>query len=259
MADTTQLIISVITILVASALVFIVYRKRNISTSALAGTLGLGILIFLLLWPEYGYIGLITLLTFFLSGNAVTRYKYNKKFSLGVAEAHRGMRGMQNVLGNGLSPLIFALLFALASPQLEPLALLGFSGAVATATADTFSTEIGQADGTPRLVTTLQRVPVGTNGGVSLPGFGAAALGAGLIALVSLLFLGAQAVTYIGAIFFIICLVAGFSGCFVDSILGATVEDRNPIGLNKHHVNILATLSGGGIAMLLGSSMSVHF
>ena len=258
MTVSAQLVLSAITVTIAFLLVFFVYQKRKINASALLGTLGLGLLILLLLGLDYGYIGLLTLITFFFFGNLVTHYKYDKKFKLGVAEAHRGMRDIQNVLGNGLSPLIFAVLFAISSEHLHTLFLLGFSGAVATATADTFSTEIGQADGTPRLITTLQYVPVGTNGGVSLPGFAAAALGSALIAFVSLLFLGARAVTYIGAVFFIICLVAGFSGCLIDSILGATVEDRNPLRLNKHHVNILATLSGGLIAMLVGSSMSVH-
>jgi len=39
--------------------------------------------------------------------------------------------------------------------------------------------------------------------------------------------------------------------------LGATVEDRNPLRLNKHHVNILATLSGGIVAIVLGCSFGV--
>jgi uncharacterized protein (TIGR00297 family) len=258
MAVSTELVLSVITVTVAFLLVFFVYQKRKISTSALVGTLGMGVLILLLLGLDYGYIGLLTLLTFFLFGNLVTCYKYDKKFALGIAEAHQGRRDIHNVVGNGLSPLIFAVLFAVSSEQqADMLFLLGFAGSVATATADTFSTEIGQGHGTPRLITTLKRVPAGTNGGVSLPGFGAAALGSALIAFVSLLFLGSRAVTYIGAIFFTVCLVAGLLGCLIDSILSATVEDRNPLRLNKHHVNILAALSGGAIAMLLGSSLGV--
>jgi uncharacterized protein (TIGR00297 family) len=258
MAVSTQLVLSVITVSVAFLLVFFVYQKRKISTSALVGTLGLGVLILLLLGLDYGYIGLLTLLAFFLFGNLVTVYKYDKKFALGIAEAHQGMRDIHNVLGNGLSPLIFAVLFAISSEQqADMLFLLGFSGSVATATADTFSTEIGQGHGTPRLITTLKRVPEGTKGGVSIPGLGAAALGSALIAFVSLLFLGERAITYLGAVFFVICLVAGFSGGLIDSILCATVEDRNPLRLNKHHVNLLATLSGGLIAMLLGASLGV--
>jgi uncharacterized protein (TIGR00297 family) len=257
MAVTTQLVLSVITVTVAFLLVFFVYQKRKISTSALVGTLCLGVLILLLLGLDYGYIGLLTLLAFFLFGNLVTCYKYDKKFALGIAEAHQGMRDIHNVVGNGLSPLIFAVLFAVSGQHLDMLFLLGFAGSVATANADTFSTEIGQGHGTPRLITTLKRVPAGTNGGVSLPGFGAAALGSALIAFVSLLFLGSRAVTYIGAFFFTVCLVAGLLGSLIDSILSATVEDRDPLRLNKHHVNILATLSGGAIAMLLGSSLGV--
>ncbi|MGC9443456.1 MAG: DUF92 domain-containing protein [Candidatus Methanospirareceae archaeon] len=253
MTVSTQLVLSVITVFVAFLLVFFVYQKQKISTSALVGTLCLGVLILLLFGLDYGYIGLLTLLTFFIFGNLVTCYKYDKKFRLGIAEAHQGRRDIQNVVGNGLSPLIFAMLFAISSEHLEILFLLGFSGAVATATADTFSTEIGQGHGTPRLITTLKRVPAGTNGGVSLPGFGAAAIGSVLIALVSLLFLGSRAVTYTGAIFFTVCLVAGLLGCLIDSILSATVEDRDPLNLTKHHVNFLATLSGGLIAMLLGA------
>ncbi|MBN1455386.1 MAG: DUF92 domain-containing protein [Methanomicrobia archaeon] len=257
MVVSTQLVLSLITVAVAFLLVFFVYQKRKISTSALVGTLGMGVLILLLLGLDYGYIGLLTLLTFFLFGNLVTSYKYEKKFALGIAEAHRGMRDIHNVVGNGLSPLIFAVLFAVSSEYQELLFLLGFSGAVATATADTFSTEIGQGHGTPRLITTLKRVPAGTNGGVSLPGFGAAVLGSALIAVVSLLFLGSRAITYLGTLFFTVCLVAGLLGSLIDSILSATVEDRDPLSLNKHHVNILATLSGGVIAMLLGASLGM--
>jgi len=253
MAVSGHLVITAITVVVAFSAVFYAYAKRKINSSAVVGTLTLGVLILLLFGPEFGYAGLLTLFTFFLFGNLVTRYKYDKKAALGVAEGNRGMRDINNVLGNGLSPLIFAVLYAVSSHN--TLFLLGFFGAVATACADTFSTEIGQAEGKPRLITTFEKVPVGTNGGVSLPGFGAAVLGSALISLVSLLFLELRALTPTGAVFPLICLVSGFLGCVVDSILGATVEDRNPFRLTKHHVNILATLSGGIIATGLGYSL----
>jgi uncharacterized protein (TIGR00297 family) len=253
MAVSEHLVITAITVVVAFSAVFYAYAKRKLNSSAVAGTLTLGVLILLLFGPEFGYAGLLTLFTFFLFGNLVTRYKYDKKAALGVAEGNRGMRDINNVLGNGLSPLIFAVLYAVSSNNV--LFLLGFSGAVATACADTFSTEIGQAEGNPRLITTFEKVPVGTNGGVSLPGFGAAVLGSALISLVGLTFVISGAVTYIKTILFLICLVAGFLGCVIDSVLGATVEDRNPLWLNKHHVNLLATLSGGIIAAGLGYSL----
>jgi uncharacterized protein (TIGR00297 family) len=252
-----HLVITVITVLVAFSAVLYAYAKRKINTPAFLGTLTLGVLILLLFGLEFGYVGLLALFAFFLFGNLVTRYKYDKKLELGVAEGNKGMRGISNVLGNGLSPLIFAALYAVSSQSQSTLFVLGFSGSVATACADTFSTEIGQAEGEPRLITTLEKVPVGTNGGVSLSGFGASLLGSALISLVCLLFLGSSALTDRGAVFFLVCLLAGFLGCVIDSIFGATVENRNPLRLNKHHVNILATLSGGIVAIVLGCSFGI--
>ncbi|MHC1610838.1 MAG: DUF92 domain-containing protein [Candidatus Methanospirareceae archaeon] len=258
MAFGEHIVITAITILVASSGVLYAYVKRKIDTSAFIGAVTLGLLILLLFGLEFGYVGVLALFTFFLFGNLVTRYKYDKKLELGVAEGNKGMRDINNVLGNGLSPLIFAVLYAVSSQNQSTLFLLGFSGSVTTACADTFSTEIGQAEGEPRLITTLERVPVGTSGGVSLPGFGAALLGSSLVSLVCLAFVSSDLGMQTRITFFIVCLLAGFSGCVIDSLLGATVEDRNPLRLNKHHVNILATLSGGIIAILLGRSFGIQ-
>ncbi|MFZ2071054.1 MAG: DUF92 domain-containing protein [Halobacteriota archaeon] len=243
--------ITVITILVAGTLVLYSYLKRKISNSGFIGTLMLGTGILLTLGLEYSFAGLLALMSFFLFGNLVTKYKYETKARLGVAEGNKGRRGINNVVGNGLSPLIFAILYALSSDN--TIFLLGFSGSVATACADTFSTEIGQAYGKPRLITTLKKVPVGTSGGVSLWGLGAALLGSFLVTLVCLTF----GIDIEWQIFFIICLLAGFLGGIADSILGATVEDRKPLNLNKHHVNILATLFGGIFAIAMGYALLI--
>ncbi|MCD6455809.1 MAG: DUF92 domain-containing protein [Methanophagales archaeon] len=250
--------VAVLILLIAFSLVLYAYVKRKINTSALIGTLILGAIILLALGPRFGCAGVLVLLTFFLSGNLVTKYKYDRKAELGVAEGNKGMRNINNVLGNGLSPVIFALLYYAISCQSQSqsgntILLLGFSGAVATACADTFSTEIGQAEGNPKLITTLKKVPVGTNGGVSLPGLGASMLGSGLISLAALAFwFGVQKSPRTVLLLTGVCLLSGFLGGIVDSLLGATVEDRKPLKLNKHHVNILATLFGGVFAILLG-------
>ena len=258
MAFGEHLLITAITVSVAFLFVFYAYLIRKINTAALIGTTTLGLIILLLLGLKFGYVGLIVLFTFFLFGNLATRYKYEKKVMLGVAEGNKGMRGIGNVLGNGFSALIFAVLYAVSSQNQHDLFLIGFSGSVATACADTFSTEIGQAEGNPRLITTFKKVPVGTSGGVSLPGFGAALLGSALISLVCLAFVSSHAGTQMMAAFFLVCLLSGFLGCVADSIYGATIEDRNPLKLNKHHVNILATLSGGIIAIVLGHALGLR-
>jgi uncharacterized protein (TIGR00297 family) len=250
MAFSDHLLITAITVSVAFSFVLYAYVKRKINTSAFIGTLALGVITLLTFGLDFGYVGLLALLTFFLVGNLVTRYKYDKKAELGVAEGNKGMRGIPNVLGNGLAPLIFAVLYAVSRDS--TLFLLGFSGAVATACADTFSTEIGEAEGNPRLITTFKRVPVGTSGGISLPGLGAAVLGSSLISIVCLAFVSAGDKAPIRLLFFSVCLISGFFGCITDSIFGATIEDRNPIRLNKHHVNVLSTLSGGLFAVVFG-------
>jgi uncharacterized membrane protein len=38
-----------------------------------------------------GYAGVFTLLAFFLLGNSITKYKYEKKAMLGVADGNKGM------------------------------------------------------------------------------------------------------------------------------------------------------------------------
>ncbi|MBE0516447.1 MAG: DUF92 domain-containing protein [Methanophagales archaeon] len=282
MAFSEHLLITAITLSVAFSFVLYAYVKRKINTSAFIGTLALGVIILLTFGLEFGYAGLLALLTFFLVGNWVTRYKYDKKAELGVAEGNKGMRGIPNVLGNGLAPLIFAVLYAVSRESYySTLFLLGFSGAVATACADTFSTEIGEAEGNPRLITTFKKVPVGTNGGISLPGLGAAVLGSFLISIVCLAFVSAGDKAPIRSIFFSVCLISGFFGCIADSIFGATIEDKpfykkrlqtflhaksvtknatpaSQFRLNKHGVNILSTLSGGLCAVVLGYSFGVQ-
>ena len=245
MLSSEHMLLTALVLLIAFSFVLYAYLKRKINTSAFVGTLVLGVIILVTL----GYAGVFTLLAFFLLGNSITKYKYEKKAMLGVAEGNKGMRDINNVLGNGLSPLIFAVLYAL---YCDNVFLLGFSGSVATACADTFSTEIGQAEGKPRLITTLKKVPVGTNGGVSLQGLGASLLGSFLISLVCLIFwFDLQITARSISLLFCVCLLSGFLGCLVDSILGATAEDREPLKLNKHHVNILATLFGGIFAIIL--------
>jgi uncharacterized protein (TIGR00297 family) len=97
--------------------------------------------------------------------------------------------------------------------------------ALAEATADTVSSEIGQAiGGTPFLLTSFRRVSPGTDGAISavgtLAGMGAAAL----IALVGIPALSLDPAD-------VMCvLVAATAGLFFDSLLGATLERRGWIG-----------------------------
>jgi uncharacterized protein (TIGR00297 family) len=115
--------------------------------------------------------------------------------------------------------------------------LLAFVCAYATAAFDTVSSEVGQAfGGRPVLITTLRRVPPGTDGAVSfigtLAGAAAALLVAGLAAALGLL-----APERLG-----IVALAAFVGSTADSVLGATLEARGL--MDNEAVNFSNTLIG---------------
>ncbi len=91
--------------------------------------------------------------------------------------------------------------------------------ALVEATADTVSSEVGQAfGGSPVMITTLRRVEAGTDGAVTVLGSCAGVLGGAVVALA-----GEWAIE-IGLAGAMIALVAGVCGLFFDSIVGATVE-----------------------------------
>jgi len=152
------------------------------------------------------------------------------------------------------------------------LCLAGYTGALATATADTWATELGVlSPHQPRLITTGKPVGPGTSGGMTLLGTGAGAVGALALGLVFWLL---QRCPKSLASLPLIALFSGLSGSIVDSILGATVQAmyycptceketeryvhkcgtrtlplRGIAWLNNDVVNFIATLSGALTAM----------
>ena len=162
------------------------------------------------------------LIAFFGGGGLATKFRYDRKCQRGIAEDDGGARGSGNVLANAAVALGAVLGFAAA-----PLVPIGgelfrfvFAGSIAAAMADTLSSEIGGLYDTPRLITTLEPVPPGTDGGVTWQGVLAGLGGAALVAGIAVLVFG---VTPAGAT---IIAAAGVAGMVVDSLLGALFEDR---------------------------------
>jgi uncharacterized protein (TIGR00297 family) len=189
-----------------------------------------------LLYTFAGWRGFVVLLAFFLLGTATTKIGFAKKAALGVAQEAGGRRGASNVFANGTAGLAFAFL-ASATPY-TALFLLALAAAFATAAADTVSSEIGQAFGRRHfLVTTLKRVPAGTEGAVSLEGtlagIGASALVAATAFAVGIIDAGGVAAAIVGA----------FIGTTLESYLGATLEARRVV--DNEIVNFLNTVAGG--------------
>ncbi|AEH36743.1 DUF92 domain-containing protein [Halopiger xanaduensis] len=245
------------TVEIAAALAVTVgfgYLAYALETASVAGMLT-GVLLCLLTIVLGGYGWFVVLVSFFAIGGLSTKFRYDRKEQLGVAEDNDGARGSGNVLGNAAVAIAAVLGYAASSAtllpgELEPsVFLFAFAGSVATAMSDTLSSEIGSVFETPRLITTLEPVEPGTDGGVTWQGELAGLAGAAVVAGISYLLFPEVGVA--GAA---IIVAAGFVGMTVDSLLGATLEGSF---LGNQGVNFLATLSGALVCALLVLSFAV--
>jgi uncharacterized protein (TIGR00297 family) len=192
------------------------------------------------LWP---------LLALLLLTLAATRFGRAQKEKLGVAEASHGRNAAQVTANLGAATLSAILLglpssrSALFSSQALRMALVA---ALAEAAADTLSSELGEVlGGEPRLLTTLRRIPAGTDGAISLAGTLAGLAAAIIVAAVASFALSlmlAQA---------ILVVLAAVAGLFIDSWLGAVLERRG--WLNNDAVNFLSTLAASLFALAIAA------
>ncbi len=207
-----------------------------------------------------GWQGGTLLALFFVSGSALT---YS-----GRDRTEPGGRNWRQVLANGLLPALGAVMVALGYQW----GWLIVGGALATAQADTWATEIGRRQTRrPRLVTTWERVPIGTSGAISFGGTLGGVGGAALMGwCVMLLGVGTTRDALIVA-------TSGVVGMFADSVLGATVQaqfrcaacgaltetsthcgeravhERGVHWLDNDWVNVLGAATGGAIALAMNS------
>ena len=229
----------------ALALTFLLgYVSYSLGAASVPGMLT-GVLLALLTIVLGGFGWFAVLITFFGVGALSTKFRYEQKRSQGVAEANEGARGTGNVLGNAAVALVALVGFA-ATPHLpvgETAFVYAFAGSLATALADTLSSEIGGLFDGPRLVTTLEPVAPGTDGAVTWQGELAGAAGASLVALVAVALLPVAGPPA-GAV----VAVGGVVGMTADSLLGATLEgDR----LGNQSVNFAATFVGAVVSAAL--------
>ncbi|MBC5816181.1 MAG: DUF92 domain-containing protein [Candidatus Eremiobacteraeota bacterium] len=165
-----------------------------------------------LVYGSGGWPNAAVLFAFFISSVILSRIGRARKKNL-VDAGKLGARDGEQVLANGLVAAVCAM-FALGG---NPLWQIGFVAAFATATSDTWATETGTlVRVAPRSILTGKPMPVGLSGGVTSAGTAAALLGALFVALIAL------SVHASGAVLAV--TIGGFTGCLVDSVLGATVQ-----------------------------------
>jgi len=213
-------------------LVGVFIYKRN--ALDLLGTLAMVIMGIIIIFSA-GISWLILILLFLVLSLIATRHSKYYKENLGIYE---GKRTAKNVISNGVVAFIMAAFGGYYLPFVG-----GFIGAIATATADTLASEIGIHQ-EPRLITSMKKVPSGTDGAVSVLGTVVGIFGAAIIGLTAFL-LG---IIDNPLLALKIAVVSGTVGCFMDSILGAVFERRNLI--NNEHVNLLATITGAVVGIL---------
>ncbi len=203
--------------------------------------------------------GLTPLAMLFVITFLATRAGRRRKAKAGLAESRKGRSAAQVIANLSVAALCatpLAYLIAKSFSSHSPFGLFNLGeewiremlrvmclAALVEATADTVSSEIGQAyGGAPRMLLSLQRVKAGTDGAVTT---------LGTLAGVVTGFVVAQGGAWGMHLFgkrALIAAVAGCAGLLFDSLLGATVERRGWLGNDL--VNFSSTAFAAAVAGL---------
>lgn len=223
-------------ILVPFVLTVRAVKRRSLDWSGALGALLVG---FVLTMANYSFFS--SLLAFFITSSKLTRWRGAEKKKIDAEYKEGGQRNWVQVFCNGGVPTELALLYMIeVGPGEIPIDFgkqysaswmcLSLLGALACSTGDTWASEVGPvlSKSKPRLITTWEEVPAGTNGGVTPIGLVVSFLGGltvgGAYFATQLLFVGDlhlsdpqwPVVLYGG--------VAGLLGSMLDSFLGAHMQ-----------------------------------
>lgn len=223
-------------ILVPLTLTVRALKKRSLDYSGALGALLVG---FVLTMANYSFFS--SLLAFFITSSRLTRWGGAVKRKIDADYKEGGQRNWVQVFCNGGVPTELALLYMIeVGPGEIPIDFgkqysaswmcLSLLGALACSTGDTWASEVGPvlSQSHPRLITTWEEVPAGTNGGVTPIGLVSSFLGGLTVGVAyfvtQLLFVNDlhladpqwPIIMYGG--------VAGLVGSMLDSFLGAHMQ-----------------------------------
>jgi uncharacterized protein (TIGR00297 family) len=210
-------------------------RKLTAAGAGLGGLLALGV------YVGAGFTGIAMLGGFFVLGTIATGHKRQWKEQAGIAEAGEQTRTAAQVFANGgVAALTGA--FALVAPHQATLLQMMMAASLASAAADTVSSELGVVYGRNFYnICTFKREKRGLDGVVSLEGMLLGICGSLLIAMIYAVGFGFDKnVIWI--------VVAGTVGNLVDSVLGATLERSH--FMNNNAVNFCNTLVAALVVLL---------
>ena len=221
-------------LIVTIAFALLAFSMRAVNTfGAVAGAV-----VCFLLCAGAGFPALAALMAVFAMAWLSTKVGYQKKIKFGTAEKVEGRNALQVLANLGVSA-ICAALYGFTG---KPIFLLAIAASLSEAAGDTISSEVGQlSNEKARLITTWQKVPAGTDGGVTATGTVSGVAAAIAVSAVCA-WGGIVPWKRIG-----IPILAALCGTLGDSILGALFERRKL--LNNDAVNFLGTLIAALIAM----------
>jgi uncharacterized protein (TIGR00297 family) len=203
----------------AAVFALVAWKMRWLTRGGAVATFVVGFVI-------YGFGGgkaLVPLLTFFLTSTLLSRLGKARKAQASTGDEKGSTRDAGQVFANGGMAVLLVLAFEVLQwrwpvHKLSYFPIL-FLAALATVNADTWATEIGKLwRGRPRLLSSWKSVAPGTSGAVTLLGLVAALAGAVVVPL-SVAWLWP-----LNRVEFVAVAWAGFLGCILDSILGASVQ-----------------------------------
>ncbi|XP_074936900.1 transmembrane protein 19 isoform X3 [Phalacrocorax aristotelis] len=182
-----------------------------------------------------------SLFVFFVTSSKLTRWKKDIKKQIDSEYKEGGQRNWVQVFCNGGVPTELAVLYMIENgPGEIPIDFseqytaswmcLSLLGALACSAGDTWASEIGSvmSKRKPRLITTWEEVPVGTNGAVTLVGLLSSCLGGMAVGIAyfitQLIFVTDLEVFAPQWPIIVFGAAAGLLGSIVDSYLGATMQ-----------------------------------
>jgi uncharacterized protein (TIGR00297 family) len=228
---------------VAIAIALAAHRARALSASGAVAAVVVGTMS-----SAAGLSWAAMVIAFFVASTLLGRIRADiRARRIGAIVAKGGARDAGQVLANG-GVFAAAAVGQLLHPSISWLALGG--GALASAAADTWATEIGSLTSRPpRDILRWNPVPPGTSGGVTLAGTMASVAGSAFVAaMAGLAGWPPQAVLGI--------LIGGIAGSLADSILGAAAQvrrwcDRCDSGTEQTvHICGTGTRVSGGVSWI---------
>lgn len=231
----------ILLVIFLSAVLSIVAVRVKLLTSGGAFT---ALLVGLVLGIGGSLYWLVTVVAFAVIGFLATRIKFSEKKKRGLQEGKTGERTGRNVLGVAVPGCIFALINLYSVSKYYDLLSIGFIATVAVAAADTVASELGTRDLNVWMITTWEKVIPGTDGGISVFGTVLSLLGSVIAVLIGWFMIFGISLD----VLMIAPILAGFFGCMLDSLLGATLEREGLI--TKYFNNMSTGLIGGIVAVI---------